>query len=344
MTAAARTGQGNFLEDVARLSPQVDEALSALIRREEQVENLHDGVLYALGLDQPDPASRGKRLRPVLCLVTAESLGASVDAAMPFALAIELFHNFALVHDDIEDGDQMRRGRPTTHRRYGIPQAINIGDYFICKVLDTMVNGEPWDPATRLRLLRLMSEIADHTHIGQCLDMNARASRSFTREDYLRIVREKTGYYLAAPMLGGAIIAGAGEPVLAPLRRLGHAVGPLFQVVDDVIDLTEGKGRGEVGSDIREGKRSYLVAAAGELSTPSERERMYDILDKPRGETSSDDVAWVAGLFRRCGALDDARRYCESLRAEAVEATGPLPEPLRGRLIEATEALTRRTT
>lgn len=335
---------GSFLDDVARLSPRVDEALADLIRREEQVENLHDGVLYALGLDQNDQASRGKRLRPVLCLVTAECLGAQVSSAMPFALAIELFHNFALVHDDIEDGDLMRRGRPTTHRRYGIPQAINIGDYFVCKVLDTMVNGEQWNAATRLRLLRLMSEIADHTHIGQCLDMNARTSRQFTREDYLRIVREKTGYYLAAPMLGGAIIAGAGEEVLEPLRRLGHAVGPLFQVVDDVIDLTEGKGRGEVGSDIREGKRSYLVAAAAELAAPADRERMYDVLDRPREETSAQDVAWVAELFRACGALEDATRYCEGLRAQALAAINPLPEPLRTRLVEATEALTRRKT
>ncbi len=343
MTTGAQPGL-DFLDDVARLSPLVDEALSDLIRREEQVENLHDGVLYALGLDQGDQASRGKRLRPVLCLVTAECLGASVEEAMPFALAIELFHNFALVHDDIEDGDLMRRGRPTTHRRYGVPQAINIGDYFVCKVLDTMVCGDEWDAGTRLRLLRLMSEIADHTHIGQCLDMNARASRTFSREDYLRIVREKTGYYLAAPMLGGAIIAGAGEEVLAHLRRLGHAVGPLFQVVDDVIDLTEGKGRGEVGSDIREGKRSYLVAAAAELAAADDCARMYDVLDKPREETSPADVAWVAELFRRSGALDDATHYCERLRGEALAAIQPLPEPLRTRLIQATEALTRRKT
>ena len=343
MTSNIEVGT-NFLDDVARLSPRVDEALASLIRREEQVENLHDGVLYALGLDQEDQASRGKRLRPVLCLVTAECLGAPLESAMPFALAIELFHNFALVHDDIEDGDLMRRGRPTTHRRYGIPQAINLGDYFVCKVLDTMVGGDEWSAGTRLRLLRLMSEIADHTHIGQCLDMNARTSRHFSREDYLRIVREKTGYYLAAPMLGGAIIAGVGDDVLEPLRRLGHAVGPLFQVVDDVIDLTEGKGRGEVGSDIREGKRSYLVAAAAELAQAGDRARMYDILDKPREETSAADVAWVADLFRRSGALDDATRYCERLRGEALSAIDPLPEPLRTRLVQATEALTRRKT
>lgn len=334
----------SFSESLALHSQLVDAELERLIRSEEQIENLHDGLLYSLGLDQQDAAIRGKRLRPVLCLITAETLGAGPKLALPFAAAIELFHNFALVHDDIEDGDTMRRGRPCTYMHYGLPQAINIGDYFICKVISIFAGVKSWDERTRFRLLELLSETADHTHIGQCLDMNARGSRNFTRDDYLRIVREKTGYYLAAPMLGGAVIAGADEKTMEALRHFGHVIGPLFQIVDDLIDLTEGKGRGAAGSDIREGKRSYLVAAVAPNCTVDELATLYGVLDSPRDETTVESVAWVIDLFKRRGAITEAARYCDELKAEALAALQGVPEPLRVVLTEATELLMTRKT
>jgi geranylgeranyl pyrophosphate synthase len=284
-----------------------------------------------LGLDVDDRSVRGKRLRPALTLLTGNALGGDERQAMPFALAIELMHNFALVHDDIEDGDEVRRNRPAIWIEYGLPHAINIGDYYFCKVYEALLTeGEgALSDATRLRLIALMTETLEHTHRGQALDMNARLAREFTTEDYLEIVTEKTGYYLAAPILGGAIVAGASPEILAAIAQYGQCLGPLFQIVDDIIDLTTGKGRGEVGSDIREGKRSYLVAVALPNCSPDQRERLFAILDKPRAETTTEEVEWAIELYRRTGALDEAHRYCRELREKCHAAVAPCPQPLR---------------
>lgn len=325
-------------------SARIDAELERLIRSEEPIPGLHEGMLYALGLDQSDPATRGKRLRPVLCLLTAEDLGAPPERALPFAMAIELMHNFALVHDDIEDGDTMRRGRNCTHVQFGLPHGINIGDYLFCKMLAALLDGPRFGLPLRVthQGLRLMSETLDHTHIGQALDISARARRDLVPEDYYRLVREKTGYYLAAPMLGGAIAAGASKTIRQALSRLGHSLGPLFQIQDDVIDLTEAKGRGVRGSDIREGKRSYCVVWLAPRLTGTERERFWSILDRPRAKTTDADVDWVISLFERHGALDAARAECERLRALSIEALDSLPRPLRSTLGEFVELLARR--
>lgn len=322
----------------------VDRELDRLIRREEQIPGLHEGLLYSLGLDQTDPKIRGKRLRPVLCLLTARALGAEERRALPFALAIELMHNFALVHDDIEDGDVMRRGRPCVHKQFGLPHGVNIGDYLFCKTLSALLLGpaQGLSRATTLRLIALMSETLDHTHIGQALDISARGRRDLTLDDYYRLVREKTGYYLAAPMLGGAIIAGARKGILNALSEIGHSLGPLFQIQDDVIDLTEAKGRGVRGSDIREGKRSFCVLwMAGRLKAADEK-RFWTILDKPREKNTDAEVAWMIELFEKGGALDAARGECRRLHETASRALSRLPDGLRVILTAFVERLAQR--
>ncbi len=309
----------------------------------EGVENLHDAMRYALGADADDPAVRGKRIRPLLCLLTAEALGADPADALPFALAIELMHNFALVHDDIEDGDVMRRGRGSAWVKYGLAQGINIGDYLLVHTVRALAEAERGgDAARRLRLVALIGSALDHTHIGQALDMNARGTRSITIDEYLRIVREKTGYYLAAPIQGGAIVAGADEQVLARIGAMAQFLGPLFQIIDDVIDLTEGKGRDAVGSDIREGKRSYLVAWTAERCTDEERERLFDILDAPREATTAGMVAEAASLFGKYSAMEAGRVYCNELFEESRQVLATLPAPLADALGPLLEQLARR--
>jgi geranylgeranyl pyrophosphate synthase len=361
-------------------SADVDRALEAFLRSDPRdVPNLHDGVLYALGLDQQDPAIRGKRIRPALCLITCEALDGDAQKALPFAMAIELMHNFFLVHDDIEDGDQFRRGRPSVWKRYGLAHAVNIGDFLFTKVFaaflsrradtdgggtDGVTDSAPSgveDLALQFALCRLLVETLEYTHVGQAQDINALRSRDITIEQYLEIVTNKTGYYLAAPMLGGAMVAGASPQTLEAIRNLGKCVGPVFQIVDDTIDLTHGKGRESVGSDVREGKRSYLVAwAASKASaaaganvspserkvspserevSPSERDEMFRILDLPREETTAEHVAWVRALFDRVGAIEAGRAHCRALMDQAHAVMSAAPARLRDTLLALFEAL-----
>ncbi len=322
----------------------VDKRLAEFLRQEQQITNLHDGMMYSMGLDVDDLKVRGKRIRPVLGLMTAEALGASANHAMAFACAIELLHNFALVHDDIEDGDTQRRGRDCVWRKWGLAHGINIGDFMLSKVFSILLHDEENPDDVRHRLLLLLSETMDHIFVGQSLDISARDSREFTMEDYERLVQKKTGSYLAAPMIGGAIVAGADERTIESLRRFGAAMGPMFQIRDDLIDLTAEKGRGCTGNDIREGKRSWLVAALMRECSPAEKAAVYEVLDKPREETTAGDVESVVSLFREHGIFDRAQRECARLLGEGLAALEDMPPKLKETLQTAAEVLAQRTT
>jgi geranylgeranyl pyrophosphate synthase len=323
-----------FRTYLAERSDQVDDALLAFLRRGPAVDNLTDGAIYALGLDVDDRTKRGKRLRPVLCLLACESLGGDPEKAMPFAVATELLHNFLLVHDDIEDEDRVRRDRPAVWVRYGMAHGINIGDYLHAKTYEAVLESahRGVDEATLLRLLRLVATTVVRTGEGQAMDIGARARRDLTLDDYVAMVTEKTGHYLAAPFQGGAMVAGADDAVLDALAAFGKAVGPVFQIADDVIDLTEGKGRGERGSDIREGKRSWLAVYTAGVCTEAERGRLYDILDTPREATTAEDVAWVVDLFARYDAVSAAREAGDALLARGRAALEGVPPRLRENL------------
>jgi len=193
--------------------------------------------------------------------------------------------------------------------------------------------------------MKLMSETLDHTHIGQSLDISARHSRNFTHTEYFRLVREKTGYYLAAPMLGAATIAKVNDGTLRALQEFGHHLGPLFQITDDTLDLTKGKGRGGmIGSDIREGKRSFLVAEATRRATQEEREKLYDVLDAPREETSAEDIAVVIELFEKYKVQQKARMHCEDLLEKALDCLNHVPKDARDTLTLFARKMLERTT
>lgn len=339
---------------MTRLSPEleqffasaerdVEHALRALVSpHEDPIANLDDGTTYALGIDQA-AANHGKRLRPLLCLLVAHCLNGNVRHAMPFATAIEMMHNFCLVHDDIEDGDEFRRGRPSVWKQFGLHHAINIGDYLFTKIFAALLSGlGDVSPDKLIRFFALMGATLDHTHRGQALDMNARNS-AITIEQYMRIVTEKTGYYLAAPLIAGAIVADASQEVEEALNRYGLFIGPMFQIRDDLIDLTHGKGREAVGSDIREGKRSFLVAYACEHATDAQKRALLRILNLPRTKTKEDHVGRALKIFSKCGAMDEAKSVCANLKANALEALAPLPDRLRDNLRQVTEYLAERT-
>ena len=281
---------------------------------------LSEGVWYQF-------STGGKRLRPALCLLTCEHLGGEPERALPFALAAEMLHNVFLIHDDIEDGDTMRRDQATLWVHLDLANAINIGDYLISTAYRLLLTSR-LDSATILRLLDIYSLTFQKTVEGQALDINLRGCDTFDVAQYYRIVQLKTAYYLTFNLVGGAIVAGMDGEVIEQLWELGRLLGPAFQIRDDIIDLTNGKGRGgEIGCDIREGKPSILFAYALERLGPhtTERQQLLDIIRKPREQTTSHDVDTVIQLYNDVGALDFATVECRRLIDNAFTLIAGLP-------------------
>ncbi|MFQ6106448.1 MAG: polyprenyl synthetase family protein [Thermoplasmata archaeon] len=335
--------QGRVIDDfelyLTEMVPHVERELEAFIRTEREVPNLHDVLRYALGLDVDDRKYRGKRIRPVLALLASESLGGTVEQAMPFAVASELLHNFLLTHDDIQDGDEMRHDRASVWKKYGLEHGINVGDYLFAKMYESTLGSLELgvEKGRVLRLVELLTHTVNHTGEGQAMDISARQRRDLTVEEYLETVIEKTGYYLACPVQGGAVIGGASDEILLALESYGKHIGPVFQIRDDIIDMTMGKGRGEKGSDVKEGKRSLLVVIASENCTKEEREELFHILDKPRTETTDEDVQRVFDIFRKYRAAEGAEEIAKGFLERCNRTLEKLPSPLRENMLAASD-------
>ncbi len=285
----------------------------------------------------------GKRIRPALCLLACEALGGEADRALPFAAAVEVLHNMFLVHDDVEDGDTMRRDSPAVWVKYGVPNAVNLGDDMLARAYRLLLRS-PVGPERKLELIDAFTDAYERTCRGQSLDMNARGREDFTVDDYLETVTLKTGHYLALGMVGGAIVAGAEAAVVEQIRGLGRSMGPAFQMRDDVIDLTRGKGRGgALGNDICEGKASILYARALEVSDDRQRGRLLEIMRRDRAATTADDVAWVLALYERSGCLEFARRKADELVGQAFRTIELLPVRNKEFFRNAARFMARRT-
>jgi geranylgeranyl diphosphate synthase type II len=243
-------------------------------------------VLYELMLDYP--MRDAKTLRPSLCIATCRALGGSLEAVLPSAAVLELYHNAFLIHDDVEDESLLRRGAPTLHDRYGIPIAINVGDAMLALALAPLLdNTRLLGLGKALRILAAVGEMARHTAEGQALELSwiRAATWQIVDADYLRMVHKKTTWYsFLTPVTIGAIVAGASPAQLRGLRLFATALGAAFQIQDDVLNLAANPA--EYGKDILgdlwEGKHTLVLLHALRSATPLERARAHSILRLPR--------------------------------------------------------------
>ena len=268
--------------------------------------------------------SGGRRLRARTALAAAEALGLDRDAIVPWAAACELVHNATLVHDDLQDGDELRRGRPALWARYGAPQAINAGDLLLMLPFRALGRLDV-DDGLRWRLSRAIAARSEKAVRGQSLEMNLVRQRRLDWVSWLAAAEGKSGALLALPVEGAAILAGLGAASVAPLADAFAALGALYQVHDDMKDLWGDKGRGQRGNDLREGKPSVVVV--GHLTLhPDDTADVVALLDTPRDRTGDGEVAsmirrfeiggvreWVAG---RIAALE--RRVLDTPTLKAV--------------------------
>ena len=179
-----------------------------------------------------------------------------------------------------------------------------------------------------MKLLDAMVKTALRTAEGQTMDISLRGSNAPAEKDYLDMIIGKTAHYLTVPMVGAAVVAD-NEDIIPNLIEFGRALGPAFQITDDILDLTEGKGRNETGRDIKEGKRSILVVHCLKKCDDSEKEKLLRILNKPPEETTDGDVAYAKDLFYKHGSVDYARQMAEEFTSKAKHIADSFPPNLR---------------
>jgi geranylgeranyl diphosphate synthase type II len=211
----------------------------------------------------------GKRIRPLLVLAAGEAAGGREDALMPLACAVEMIHTYSLIHDDLPamDNDDLRRGKPTSHKVFGEAIAILAGDALLTRAFHVLVETDPRGGSDdhvsrRLRAAGLLGAAAGTSGLigGQVADLEAEGRDDVTLADLERLHRAKTGALLGACVVGGGVLGGAGEADLGRLARFGDAIGLAFQVVDDILDATEGAEKlgKTAGKDAAAGKATYV--------------------------------------------------------------------------------------
>ncbi|MBN2799888.1 MAG: polyprenyl synthetase family protein [Deltaproteobacteria bacterium] len=283
----------------------------------------------------------GKRLRASLAIQATLALGGREEDAVSWAAACELLHNASLVHDDLQDGDRMRRGMPTTWAVFGPMQAINAGDLMLVLpplALEHMVAA----PAVRWELSRALSRSAADTVRGQAHEMTLLKSHRLRWMDYLRAAEGKTAAFFALPVQGAALLTGRDQP-----EALGAAfapIGTLFQLQDDLLDLTDAKGHDARGSDLREGKVSALVVEHLALH-PEDRPWLLSVLETPRAETRDDQVEEAIARFHHGGAVASLRARIQAIAAQVRRDPALLAEPaLHALALTTLDALLARST
>ena len=277
--------------------------------------------LYDLIADYPRRG--GKMLRSSLCLAMARASGADIEDAVPTAAAIELLHNALLVHDDIEDGSEERRGTPTLHRLHGVALALNAGDAM--GLLSLRPLKENWSRlgiATSMRIFEETERVAWESAEGQALELGWQRDNRTDLEvgDYLRMVLQKTCWLTAIhPLRVGCVIGARGRLPLDPLIRIGFFYGAAFQIQDDLLNLEGGAEYGkEVGGDLHEGKRTLMIIHALDNASAADRRRLVRFLGKARDRRDATEVGWVRDLIDRTGALGAARTVAHGLGGAAL--------------------------
>lgn len=281
----------------------------------------------------------GKAIRPTLCLLACEALDGDWRRALPAAAALELVHNFSLIHDDIQDGDVERRHRPTLWRVLGKPRALAAGNAMLAyalRGLDRLADGG-FSSEIRLRVSSILMERCLEMIEGQYLDLSYEGRLDVDTRQYVEMVSRKTGALMQCATEMGAVLAGQTEEVVRLMARCGHAMGVAFQIRDDILGIwgdsaVTGKA---AGNDIWRRKKSFPVVYALEHARGASRDRLLQAYSKR--EITVDDVEQVMLLLEEVGAQLSAQTLAEDMASDALDALDKVPMAPCGR--EAISAL-----
>ena len=287
----------------------VNTHFSSLTLRKEP-KNLYDPIRYILSLG-------GKRLRPVLTLMASEVFDIDCTKALPAATAVEVFHNFSLIHDDIMDDAPLRRGNETVHEKWNINTGILSGDAMLILAYQFF---EGYEPHIFRELAQLFSKTALEVCEGQQYDVDFETRDDVTIEEYLKMIEYKTAVLVGAAMKMGAIVAETSDENANAIYDFGLNLGIAFQLQDDYLDAfgnpeTFGK---QVGGDIIENKKTYLYLKATEFASVNEKEQLSHLFSIQPND-STDKITSVKQIFNQTGASKATQKAIQEYTAKALE-------------------------
>jgi geranylgeranyl diphosphate synthase, type II len=288
----------------------IDQKLASSIRKNEPV-SLYEPMEYVL-------SSTGKRIRPLLILLSCEAVGGTMNQAINAAVAIEMLHNFTLVHDDIMDHAESRRGRATVHIRWDSSTAILVGDELVAMAYRELLRTKS----------KAIGEIADvftegvvEVCEGQAFDKEYESLREVSLNDYMLMIAKKTGKLFSVSAEIGALIGGGTEREIKALRSYATYLGRAFQIQDDLLDvIADEKEFGKtIGGDIVEGKKTFLLIQAQQKTTGKDKRIIQSVIDK-KG-SSKKNITVVKEIYERYGIIELAK---QSIDKDITSANGQL--------------------
>tara|TARA_B110000263_G_C15301612_1_gene508276 strand:- start:1727 stop:2695 length:969 start_codon:yes stop_codon:yes gene_type:complete len=279
-------------------------------------KNLYDPYAYILKLG-------GKRIRPILLLMTYDSLGNDIRSALPAALSIELFHNFSLVHDDIMDEATLRRGKATVHKKWDINTAILSGDVMLISSYQCL---EPYNPSLFKKLTNLLSHTSRIVCEGQQFDMDFPFQDSVTKSEYLKMITSKTAVLLGCSMKMGALIGGLSENESDIFYNYGIHLGIAFQLQDDYLDVfgnADQFGK-KLGGDIIENKKTLLYIFALNNSSADQKKKLLKYFSL-EFSNSNEKIKLVKDIFLTSGAVKEIKNEIDFYKEKALKSIEAFP-------------------
>lgn len=297
------------MQYLATYQEVLDKELHDTIPTHEPVK-LYEPISYMLSLG-------GKRIRPILTLLACDVFGKDFKAAIPAAKAVELFHNFSLIHDDIMDNAPLRRGKTTVHERWDLNTGILSGDAMLILAYQLF---ESYPPAIFKQLAELFSKTALQVCEGQQYDIDFEKQDEVQIELYLKMIEYKTAVLVGAALAMGAIVAEVSEQSKNDIYSFGRSLGIAFQLQDDYLDTfgdpeTFGK---QIGGDIIENKKTILYLKTMEIGTPEQKQELFD-LSAINPDNPTDKIAAVTELYRASGAEEATREEIAKYTRKAQE-------------------------
>ena len=296
-----------------KIAREVDSYIYTIIRGKPKI--LYDASIHLI-------KAGGKRLRPLLTALSCRVVGGDEKLAIPAGAAIEILHNFTLVHDDIIDKDEMRRGMPTVHKLWGVEMAILAGDLLFAKAYQALLGLRELGVSSErlIKAIELLIWGSITVAEGQALDMEFEKRNDIGERDYLEMIEKKTAALFITSAGIGSIVGGGDEGSIRALMEYAKYMGIAFQIRDDILGLVgDEKALGKpVLSDIREGKKTILVIYALSRLNEKERSKLLSILGNRQADLNS--LREAAELIKSTGAIDYADKLAEEYIHRSVEA------------------------